>query len=600
MPTTDTLTPIATASIMPPVRPIAATDGELLMRFTRQQDEGAFAELVDRHAALVWSVCRQVLRNEADVEDAFQATFLILARRAKSIRASDSAAAWLYRVAHRTAISQWRRQRRRNEEPLNGHDPASDDADPIENLDRQHLVTVLVEELRSLPEKYQTPLVLCYLEGQSRSAAAEALDCTTAAIKGRLARGRRMLRSRLARRGVALSVASAAAATAVSSAEAAVATMSLGPATATAATSFVTGGANGAATPVCTLAQEGASTMFYASIIKPALSVAALLIVGVATAVAVQEEPPRAATAGNGAGPPTLLLADSADAAEPNVEAAPPISLPPSRPTERRMVDPAPRRANHFTGGLPKGSPPYDQYRLAPQPARVPTYPSPNTASIEQLQLERQSWETRAEGLMQKAGVMGHRFERLQELYKSNPKAVSMSELEESAIALGDASILRADAYMAKAKQLELDRRIKQLEQLQKGHGGMQPIRFYQGITTAPPSGFRERSTNSLPRAVQSQRFDTYREPPVIAQPQVLPPATSAPAVPRLYDPGPSRSPALEPVDPNSVVNQLVKELELMQKKINTLEKTLAEKERLQDSPKPTRTPRGLGVSETD
>src|SRR5262245_31682996 len=104
--------------------PIPATDGERLMRFRVHRDEAAFHEVVRRHAPLVWGVCWQVLRHREDVEDAFQATFLILARKASSIRAADSAAGWLYRVAFRTALATRQRRRRLGMEPLAADPPA--------------------------------------------------------------------------------------------------------------------------------------------------------------------------------------------------------------------------------------------------------------------------------------------------------------------------------------------------------------------------------------------------------------------------------------------------------------------------------------------
>src|SRR6185503_5185918 len=97
---------------------ILSTDGELLMRFVRHRDDGAFAEIVARHGGLVWIVCRDVLRHHQDVEVAFQATFFILAERAGSIRSSESAAAWLYKVAQRTSLAARRKRSRRREEEL--------------------------------------------------------------------------------------------------------------------------------------------------------------------------------------------------------------------------------------------------------------------------------------------------------------------------------------------------------------------------------------------------------------------------------------------------------------------------------------------------
>ena len=133
---------------------VVATDGELLMRFERHRDQAAFAEVVDRHGRLVWIVCKQALRHHQDVEDAFQATFLILAQRATTIRASDSAAAWLYRVAQRTAIAARRRRSRLREEELAAEPPQGEEALPLIH-DRQ-MMRVLMEELQSLPQKSRT------------------------------------------------------------------------------------------------------------------------------------------------------------------------------------------------------------------------------------------------------------------------------------------------------------------------------------------------------------------------------------------------------------------------------------------------------------
>ncbi|TWT73495.1 ECF RNA polymerase sigma factor SigW [Posidoniimonas polymericola] len=185
--------------------PISATDGELLMRFRRGGDPQALAEILDRHAAMVWGVCRNVLHREADAQDAFQATFLILLRRADSIRASESAAGWLYRVALRAACDARRARLRRREAPLDDEPLQPEPAFP--DIERRQLSAALMEELRALPDKYQTPLVLRYLEGLSRQEIADQLDTTVATVQGQLVRGKRQLRSRLIRRGVSLSVA---------------------------------------------------------------------------------------------------------------------------------------------------------------------------------------------------------------------------------------------------------------------------------------------------------------------------------------------------------------------------------------------------------
>jgi RNA polymerase sigma factor (sigma-70 family) len=179
------------------------TDCALLQRFTRSLDEDAFAVLMRRYGSLVLGVCRRVLRDGADAEDAFQATFLVLARKAGSIGQPDRLGNWLYgvatRVAHKAranAARRWARQQPLTDVPA---PQASDEAD-WENL-RQ----VLDDEVRRLPDKFRVPLVLCYVHGKSREEAAAQLNWSAGAVKGMLERGRDLLRSRLVRRGVSLS-----------------------------------------------------------------------------------------------------------------------------------------------------------------------------------------------------------------------------------------------------------------------------------------------------------------------------------------------------------------------------------------------------------
>jgi RNA polymerase sigma factor (sigma-70 family) len=178
-------------------------DADLLERFTQQRDEAAFAALVERHGPMVLNVCRSVLRHEHDAEDAFQATFLVLARKADAIRQPEALAGWLYEVAHNAAIKAQadatrRREQERRAVPLA---PAS----PVLDMTLRDLQRVVHEELRRLPEKYRLPLVLCYLEDRSREEAAAQLGWSKGTVRGRLERGRERLRRRLAARGVALS-----------------------------------------------------------------------------------------------------------------------------------------------------------------------------------------------------------------------------------------------------------------------------------------------------------------------------------------------------------------------------------------------------------
>src|SRR5215471_13786730 len=181
------------------------SDPQLLDGFLVHRQEAAFAALVRRHGPMVLGVCRRVLGNFCDAEDAFQATFLVLARKAASLNRPEQVSNWLYGVAYRTSLKARARRTRRQvrEEPLNGSNfaAARDATDP------HHLLHLLDEELRRLPEKYRTPIVLCYLEGKTKEQAARVLRRPEGTISTQLARGREILRRRLTRRGAALSTA---------------------------------------------------------------------------------------------------------------------------------------------------------------------------------------------------------------------------------------------------------------------------------------------------------------------------------------------------------------------------------------------------------
>jgi RNA polymerase sigma factor (sigma-70 family) len=183
----------------------AASDRQLLERFALGREEAAFAALVQRHGPLVWGVCRRLLGNQHDAEDAFQAAFLVLARKAGSIAWRASVANWLYGVAYRVASrARAERQRRRAHERQAAW-AAQTESPPTGAW--QELRQVLDEELRCLPDKYRAPMVLCYLEGKTRDEAAQQLGWTPARVKTRLERGRELLRGRLHRRGLTLSAA---------------------------------------------------------------------------------------------------------------------------------------------------------------------------------------------------------------------------------------------------------------------------------------------------------------------------------------------------------------------------------------------------------
>lgn len=178
-------------------------DDRLLERFVAHRDESAFAALVDRHGPMVLGVCRRVLRDEHDVEDAFQATFLILARNARTIRRNDRVGPWLHGVARRVAVRAKVNATRRLARERTGIDAEpSRDAPSSRNAERIELRAILDEELSGLPERLRAPLVLCYLEGLTHDQAASRLSQPVGTIRSRLSRGRERLRDRLARRGV--------------------------------------------------------------------------------------------------------------------------------------------------------------------------------------------------------------------------------------------------------------------------------------------------------------------------------------------------------------------------------------------------------------
>lgn len=176
-------------------------DGPLLERYLTHRDEDAFAALVDRLGPMVLGLCRRMLRDPVDVEDAFQATFLVLVRRAPAIRDRDRVSSWLYGVAYRVASrARSRTIRRRTRE--SGADRLDVAVDPVAT-DRDELAATLDRELSGLPERYRAPLVLCYLRGQTHEQAAAELRCPVGTVRSRMARGREILRRRLESRGFA-------------------------------------------------------------------------------------------------------------------------------------------------------------------------------------------------------------------------------------------------------------------------------------------------------------------------------------------------------------------------------------------------------------
>jgi RNA polymerase sigma factor (sigma-70 family) len=175
------------------------SDADLLARFVARRDEAAFELLVWRHGAMVLNLCRRMLRHEPDAEDAFQATFLALAREAHRISDRDALGGWLYRVAFRIAVKSRATTRRM----VPGSVPDRSGPDSTRSLETAELHAILDEEVQRLPAKYRLPFVLCCLAGRSNSEAAREIGCPRGTVDSRLSWAKQRLRLRLIKRGFA-------------------------------------------------------------------------------------------------------------------------------------------------------------------------------------------------------------------------------------------------------------------------------------------------------------------------------------------------------------------------------------------------------------
>lgn len=175
------------------------TDGDWLERFIHRKDSDAFATLLRLHGPMVLGVCRRILRNESDAEDAFQATFLVLIRKAASIVPRNMVGNWLYGVACTTALKARAMKTKRTTKERQALPPPKN-----EDQSNEELQAILDQELQSLPKIYRTAIVLCELEGKSIKQAAQQLGCPAGTVGARLARGRSLLARRLKRRQVTL------------------------------------------------------------------------------------------------------------------------------------------------------------------------------------------------------------------------------------------------------------------------------------------------------------------------------------------------------------------------------------------------------------
>ena len=272
-------------------------DRELLRRFLAG-DEAAFTELVQRHAGLVMGVCRRVLRHAADAEDAFQATFLVLARRAGSLNWQESIAGWLHDTARRTSLKlRGSTARRRVVEQQAAEARPEDEAthatsDPSSHATVHELSEILDEELARLPVKFREVILLSQIQGLSRDELAERLGISVAAVKDRLERGREQLRTRLVKRGVSLTAVALAAWLVPGTAQAAGSTLVAG--TAQAAGAFATGPlAAGSVPAAVTLAQGVLKMMGFEKLKIVAACLVSLLTAGTIAYGMLQDEPTR-------------------------------------------------------------------------------------------------------------------------------------------------------------------------------------------------------------------------------------------------------------------------------------------------------------------
>src|SRR5262245_39879646 len=264
----------------------APDDSALLTRFLTGRDPAAFEALLARHGPMVLRVCQRVLGNRHDAEDAFQATFLVLARKAASVQPAAALAAWLHGVACRVAlgarISSARRRRR--EAPAPELAPLDPRPDPLSELTAREALQILDEEVQRLPQAYRLPVILCCLEGLSQEEAARQLGWTPGSLRGRLERGRKYLHQRLARRG--LELAPALALVEVACGAAPDLAGGLRASTAKAAAAFAAGDTvrgRGVSREVATLTEQGLGSM---TLGKAKVGLAAALLLGLVAASA--------------------------------------------------------------------------------------------------------------------------------------------------------------------------------------------------------------------------------------------------------------------------------------------------------------------------
>ncbi len=327
------------------------TDRQLLERFVNRNNssaEDAFTILIERHGPMVWGVCRRLLPDQFAAADAFQATFLVLVRRARAVKVDDSLGPWLYGVSRRVAARERATSLRRGARETSGVEAL---ASPAPDPGRAERLAILDEEIGRLPERERAAVVLCDLEGLPHEEAARRLGCPVGTVESRLSRGRQRLRHRLVRRGLAPA---AAALWAEMTREASAA---MPAALIKQSARFVANSPAAGAVPVAVTAlAEGVIQMMWLARLKPLVAVAAALILATAgVAVQGRQQPaPQGAREQAKTAPPPIAGAGAAAPAVPNIAANRALAreqLPTCLNGERETVKPA------GTGVLPRGAP---------------------------------------------------------------------------------------------------------------------------------------------------------------------------------------------------------------------------------------------------
>ena len=317
----------------------ALDDAQLLHRFLTQRDESAFTALVQRYGAMVWGLCVRRLGETPEAEDAFQATFLVLVRKASSLREPQLLGPWLYGVAYRTAMKLRGQRARRaaHESPL-PEQLAEERPEPMSS----ELRPILDEEINRLPTKYRLPVLLCYLQGLSSDEAARRLECAKGTIFSRLSRARDLLRRRLLRRGVDVSAGALAVVLAENVALKAAVPAALCEITVRTSLLFAAGTAGQVlSAPLAALVEGVVRSMFLSKVKFVAFVVLALGIAGSGAGLIAHR---------TNASPPFTPLLSAANREKERTEAPAPPQAKPGKPgsSKPKSKTPAPIDVEHF------------------------------------------------------------------------------------------------------------------------------------------------------------------------------------------------------------------------------------------------------------